>query len=193
MELPLESHDGHNPSFTTNSALLEFGQWNWGAVSLPVSRHHRQAAPRNWPFLARPAAGLWDLYLAYPTLQSIFFSSWLSLMSHIHFPSHFKLNVLSLHSFPSSPGQNALPVHNPSTAWTSKSLFSLNTRLGSPWPARAWLWIFMWITRCKVSWFQTRSLPCTAATVGMSNLLSIHSSCSYLSIVLLKNSSPPHR
>lgn len=174
--------------------------WNLGngigAISVAISRYHRQAALRNWPFLARPGAGLWHLYLACSAPWSIFSSSWLSLMSHAHFPSHFKLNVLPLHSFPSSPGQNALcvPVQYTTPALPEQANpFFLKHKAGfSLWPARAWCWIFMWITRCKVSWFQTRSLPCAAVTVGMSNLLSTPSSCSYLSTVLLKNS-PPHR
>lgn len=55
VEQPLESHDAHNPSFTTHNAFLEFGEW---AISVAISRYHRQAALRNWPFLARPGAGL---------------------------------------------------------------------------------------------------------------------------------------
>lgn len=88
--------------------------WNLGNETGGCFYSHLKApqagSPENWPFLARPAAGLWDLYLACSASQSFFSSSWLSLMSHTHFPSHFKLNVFSLHSFPSSPGQNALRV-----------------------------------------------------------------------------------
>lgn len=35
VELPLENPDGHDPSFTPNSAFLEFGKQNWGLFLLP--------------------------------------------------------------------------------------------------------------------------------------------------------------